>query len=230
MSDVLAATHFQARMPDTSAHRRVLAKAAYGDTDVAIGDEVCDVASGVLVRALHEHGVKPIPRSLRLGWPRRAIAEGRIIIVDVLAVSDGIDTNVFTSFTGTRHGDGAEPRPRHDPAFHHRGMSGTHGIASNNTHAVMPDTAPGSMIATRLYEGRMAVNSFALSDIAAFYTIADTRDEPIIDCTGAARGLWSSGAMHAPALAAGTDLNYDLDHARPLFSTARLDLKPRGRD
>lgn len=230
MSDVLDAAHFQARMTDTAAHRRALAKAAYGDTDVAIGDEVCDAATGVLVHVLREHGVQPIPRTTRLGWPRVAIAEGRTIIVDVLAVNDGADTNVFTSLTTTRHGDGVELRPRHDPAFHHRGVSGTRGIATNNTHAVMPDTAAGSMLAVRLYEGRVAVNSFALSDIAAFYTVTDTKDEPIIDCTGAARGTWSSAVMHAPALAAGTDLNYDLDHARPLFTTARLDTKPRDLD
>jgi len=227
---MLDAAHFQARMADTAAHRRALAKAAYGDTDVSIGDEVCDAATGVLVRALHDHGVRPIPRTLRLGWPRVAIAEGRTIIVDVLAVTDGTDTNVFTTFTGTRHGDGAEPRPRHDPAFRHRGMSGTRGIASNNTHAVMPNTTAGSMLAVRLYEGRVAVDSFALSDIAAFYTVTDTRDEPIIDCTGAARGTWSSGVMHAPALRVGADLNYDLDHARPLFTTARINPKPRHLD
>lgn len=227
MSDVLDAAHFQARMADTAAHRRALAKAAYGDTDVAIGDEVCDAATRVLVRALHEHGVRPIPRTVRLGWPRVAIAEGRTIIVDVLAVTNGTDTNVFTTFTGTRHGDGAEPRPRHDPAFRHRGMSGTRGIASNNTNDILPGRM-FSMLDVHLYEGRVAVDSFALSDIAAFYTVTDTRDEPIIDCTGAARGTWSSGVMHAPALRAGADLNYDLDHARPLFTTARL--VPKGWD
>lgn len=227
---MLDAAHFQARMTDTAAHRRALAKAAYGDTDVTIGDEVCDTATGVLVHVLREHGVQPIPRSTRLGWPRRAVDGGRTIIVDVLAVTDGESTNVFTSFTTTQHDDGTEPRPRHDPAFYHRGVYGTRGIATNNTHAAMPDTAAGSMLAVRLYEGRVAVNSFALSDIAAFYTITDTDDEPIINCAGATRTTWSSAVMHAPALAVGTDLNYDLDHARPLFTTALLDLKPRHRD
>ena len=226
---MLDAAHFQARMPDTAAHRRALAKAAYGDTDVTIGDEVCDTATGVLVHVLHEHGVQPIPRTVRLGWPRVAIAEGRTIIVDVLAVTDGDATNVFTTFTGTRHGDGAEPRPRHDPAFRHRGVSSARGIAANNTNDILPEGTV-SMLDVRLYEGRVAVDSFALSDIAAFYTVTDTKDEPIIDCTGAARGTWSSGVMHAPALAAGTDLNYDIDHARPLFTTARLDTKPRDLD
>ena len=94
----------------------------------------------------------------------------------------------------------------------------------------MPNTTAGSMLAVRLYEGRVAVNSFALSDIAAFYNVTDIRDEPIIDCTGASRAMWSSAVMHAPALDAGTDLNYDLDHARPLFTTARLEPKPRHLD
>ena len=227
---MLDAAHFQARIADTAAHRRALAKAAYGDTDVAIGDEVCDAATGVLVHVLHEHSVRPIPRSTRLGWPRRALDGGRTLIVDVLAVTDGADTNVFTSFTTTRHGDGIERRPRHDPAFCHQGTSTNRCITSNNTHAVMPNTTAGSMLAVQLYEGRMAVNSFALSDIAAFYTVTDTKDEPIIDCTGASRAMWSSAVMHAPALRAGTDLNYDLDHARPLFTTARLDTKPRDLD
>ena len=234
MSDVLDAAHFQARMADTAARRRALAKAAYGDTDVAIGDEVCDTATGVLVHVLHEHSVRPIPRSLRLGWPRRAIDGGRTLIVDVLAVSDGAAVNVHTSITSTRQRTETVtvtgPWPAHDPEFRHQGTTTNRCITSNNTPTACPARTAGSMLDVVLYQGRFAHDSFALSDVAAFYAVTDTRDEPIIDCTGAARGTWSSAALGAPALAAGTDLNYDLDHARPLFTTARLDTKPRDLD
>lgn len=231
---MLDAAHFQARMTDTAAHRRALAKAAYGDTDVAIGDEVCDAATGVLVHVLREHGVQPIPRTTRLGWPRRAIDGGRTLIVDVLAISDGAAVNVHTSITSTRQRTETftvtGPWPAHDPEFRHQGTSTNRCITSNNTPTACPDRTAGSMLDVVLYQGRFAHDSFAISDIAAFYTVTDTKDEPIIDCTGATRATWSSVALGAPALAAGADLNYDLDHARPLFTTARLNPKPRHLD
>lgn len=219
----LHATHVQARMDDTAQHRRALAKAAYGDTDVAIGGDVCDAATAVLSRAVHEHGVRPIPRTLRLGWPRRAIAEGRTLILDVLAITDGSTVNVHTSIRGTRNSEpGTVLCARHDPEFRHRGTTFNRIIVSNNTPTACPDRTAGSMLDVVLYEGQVATDVFALSDIAAFYVVTNTKDEPLVDCAGARRAPWSSIALHAPAMAVGTDLNYDLDHTRPLFTTARL--------
>lgn len=115
------------------------------------------------------------------------------------------------------------------PVYPFASFAGCTGV-SKRSAGISPVTEPvayGSHFGT--FQGGPSTQDRALSGYL-LGDITDTRDEPIIDCTGAARGLWSSGAMHAPALAAGTDLNYDLDHARPLFTTARLDLKPRGRD
>lgn len=219
----LHATHVQARMDDTAQHRRALAKAAYGDTDVAIGEDVCDAATAVLSRAVHEHGVRPIPRTLRLGWPRRAIAGGRTLIVDVLAVADGESVNVHTSIRGTRNSEpGTVLCAHHDPEFRHRGTTFNRIIVSNNTPAACPDRTAGSMLDVVLYEGQVATDVFALSDIASFYSVTDTNDEPLIACPGARRTTWSSSGLHAAAMSEGTDLNYDLVHAWPRYATARL--------
>lgn len=222
----LHATHVQARMDDTAQHRRALAKAAHGDTDVAIGDDICDAATAVLVCAVHQHAVRPIPRTLRLGWPRRAIAQGRTLIVDVLAITDGSTVNVHTAIVSTRQrtetSTGTGPWPAHDPEFRHRGTTFNRIIVSNNTPTACPDRTAGSMLDVVLYQGRVAHDSFALSDIASFYSVTNTKDEPLIACPGARRAPWSSIALHAPAMAVGTDLNYDLVHAWPRYATARL--------
>lgn len=222
----LHATHVQARMDDTEQHRRALAKAAYGDTDVAIGDDICDAATAVLSRAVHQHAVRPIPRTLRLGWPRRAIAQGRTLIVDVLAISDGESVNAHTSIVSTRQrtetSTGTGPWPAHDPEFRHRGTTFNRIIVSNNTPTACPDRTAGSMLDVVLYEGQVATDVFALSDIASFYSVTNTKDEPLVDCAGARRTTWSSSGLHAAAMSEGTDLNYDLDHTRPLYTTARL--------
>lgn len=218
-------------MADTARHRRALAKAVYGDTDVAIGDVICDAATAMIVCAVHDHAVRPIPRTLRLGWPRRAIAGGRALIVDVLAISDGESVNVHTSIASTRQrtetstGTGTGPWPAHDPEFRHQGTSTNLCLTSNNTPTACPGLTAGSMLDVVLYQGRVAHDSFALSDVAAFYTVTDTKDEPLIACAGARRAMWSSDALGAPALVAGADLNYDLDHARPLYATALLEPK-----
>ena len=213
-------------MDDTAQHRRALAKAAYGDTDVAIGDDICDAATAVLMCAVHQHAVRPIPRTLRLGWPRRAIAQGRTLIVDVLAITDGSTVNVHTSIVSTRQrtetSTGTVSWPAHDPEFRHQGTSTNRCLTSNNTPSACPDRTAGSMLDVVLYQGRVAHDSFALSDIASFYSVTDTNDEPLVACPGARRTTWSSSGLHAPAMAVGTDLNYDLDHTRPLFTTARL--------
>lgn len=213
-------------MDDTAQHRRALAKAAYGDTDVAIGDVICDAATAVLVCAVHQHAVRPIPRTLRLGWPRRAIAQGRTLIVDVLAITDGSTVNVHTSIVSTRQrtetSTGTVSWPAHDPEFRHRGTSTNRCLTSNNTPAACPDRTAGSMLDVVLYEGQVATDVFALSDIAAFYVVTNTKDEPLIACPGARRTTWSASGLHAAAMSEGTDLNYDLVHAWPRYATARL--------
>lgn len=217
-------------MDDTAQHRRAIAKAAYGDTDVAIGDDICDAATAVLVCAVHQHDVRPIPRTLRLGWPRRAIAQGRTLIVDVLAITDGSTVNVHTSIVSTRQrtetSTGTVSWPAHDPEFRHRGTTFNRIIVSNNTPAACPDRTAGSMLDVVLYEGQVATDVFALSDIAAFYSVTNTKDEPLIACPGARRTTWSSSGLHAAAMSEGTDLNYDLVHAWPRYATARLDPRP----
>lgn len=216
-------------MADTAQHRRALAKATYGDTDVSIGNEVCDAAAALLSRAVHDHGVRPIPRTTRLGWPRRAIAGGRTLIVDVLAVTDGEAVNVHTSIAGLRQrtetSTGTGPWPAHDPEFRHQGTTTNRVIVSNNTPTACPVRSVGSMLDVYLYESRVAVDSFALSDIDEFYHSTDTQDEPLIACDGARRTAWAAAGLHAAAVPAGTDLNYDLDHARPIYATALLEPK-----
>lgn len=216
-------------MDDTAQHRRALAKAAYGDTDVAIGDDICDAATAVLVCAVHQHAVRPIPRTLRLGWPRRAIAQGRTLIVDVLAITDGATVNVHTSIVSTRQrtetSTGTVSWPAHDPEFRHRSTTFNRIIVSNNTPTACPNRTAGSMLDVVLYQGRVAHDSFALSDIDEFYHSTDTQDEPLVDCAGARRTAWAAAGLHAAAVPAGTDLNYDLDHARPLYATALLEPK-----
>lgn len=227
--ETLSATRYQARMLDDTPTRRMLAKAAYGDTD--FGEVDCAAANDVarlVSTCVHEHGAETIDRTLRLGLPRRKIDRpgDDTLVADVLAVRDGSETvSVFVSVHRLASFASAQDR------FAHRGCGERASMVyTTNTARAVPDAKDGSVVAGPFHRFSPSRTMFAVSTLDRTFGIADACGEvPVIAAAGyeSNTSLWDDGVFASALSAPGKDLDYDMLWGRMQVASARLTRRVR---
>lgn len=211
-------------MLDDTPTRRMLAKAAYGDTDYGEVDYgVADDTARLIAACVHEHGAETINRTLRMGLPRRKIDRpgDDTLVADVLAVRDESDTvNVFVSVHRLASFNYAQDR------FAHRG----HGerasmVYTTNTARVVPDEADGSTVAGPLHRYSPSREMFAIGTLDRTFDIADSQSErPVIAGAGYESNTqpWDDGLFTSALSKPGRHFDYDMLWGHMQVASARL--------
>ena len=210
--ETLLATRYQARMLDDTPTRRMLAKAAYGDTDFGeVGCAPANDAARLISACVHEFDAHTIDRSLRLGLPRRKIDRPGCdtLVADVLAVRDGSETvSVFVSVHRLASFNAAQDR------FAHRGCGERASLVyTTNTARVVPDALDGSVLAGPHHRFSPSQKMFAVSTLDRTFDIADARDEaPVIADAGYEYNTqaWGDEVFTSALSKPGEDLDYDV--------------------
>ena len=222
--ETLLATRYQARMLDDTPTRRMLAKAAYGDTDFGeVGCAPANDAARLISACVHEFGAHTIDRSLRLGLPRRKIDRPGCdtLVVDVLAVRDGSDTvSVFVSVHRLASFNSAQDRFAHRGCGEHASM-----VYTTNTARVVPDALDGSVLAGPFHRFSPSRMGFAVSTLDRTFDIADARDEaPVIADAGYESNTqaWGDEVFTSALSKPGKHLDYDMLWDRTQVASARL--------
>lgn len=215
-------------MLDDAATRRMLVKAAYGDTDV--GEVACATANDtarLIASCVHEFGAETIDRSLRLGLPRRKIYRpgDDTLVADMLAVRDVSSTvSVFVSVHRLSSFNVAQDR------FVHRGHGDRACMAySTDTARVVPDDKDGSVVAGPYHRFSPSREMFAIATLDRTFDIADARGEvPVIVGAGyeSNTAVWDAEMFTSSLSRAGRCLDYDLLWQGMQVASARL--TPRG--
>lgn len=229
--ETLLVTRYQARMPDNTPTRRMLAKAAYGDTDFGEVDHPsASDAARLIAACVRVHGAEPISRSLRMGLPRRKIDRpgDDVLVADVLAVRDESDTvSVFVSVHRLASFNYAQDR------FAHRGQGERASMVhTSNAASVVPSEKDGSVLVDRWHRyidpyDRMM---FSVAALDRTFDIADARSEtPVITDAGYESNtqVWDDEVFTSALAREGADLDYDVMWRRMQVASARLTRRER---
>ena len=227
--ETLFATRYQSRMLDDTPTRRMLAKAAYGDTDFGEVDfaPANDVAR-LVSTCVREHGAETIDRTLRMGLPRRKIDRpgDDTLVADVLAVRDEQDmVSVFVSVHRLASFNSAQDR------FAHRGCGERASMAyTTNTARVVPDAKDGSVVAGTFHRYAPSRAMFAIGTLDRTFDIADAHDEaPVIAAAGYESNTksWDDKVFTSALSKPGKHFDYDMLWGRTQVASAWLTRRER---
>lgn len=225
--ETLLVTRYQARMPDSTPTRRMLAKAAYGDTDFGeVEHPSASDAARLIAACVRVHGAEPISRSLRMGLPRRKIHRtgDDVLVANVLAARSECGTvSVFVTVDRLA----ASINVVQD-RFVHRGQGERASMVhTSNAASVMPSEKDGSVLADRWHRyidpyDRMM---FSVATLDRTFDIADARSEtPVIADAGYESNaqVWDDEVFTSALAREGADLDYDVMWRRMQVASAWL--------
>lgn len=216
-------------MLDDTPTRRMLAKAAYGDTDFGeVGCAPANDAARLIASCVHEFDALTIDRSLRLGLPRRKIDRpgDDSLVADVLAVRDGSETvSVFVSVHRLASFSSARDR------FAHRGCGERMGMAySTNTPRLVPDDKDGSVVAGPFHRYSPSRYMFSIGTMDRTFDIADAHGEqPVIAGAGyeCNTKAWDDKVFTSALSKPGKHFDYDMLWGRTQVASAWLTRRER---
>ena len=227
--ETLFATRYQSRMLDDTPTRRMLAKAAYGDTDFGeVGCAPANDAARLIASCVHEFDALTIDRSLRLGLPRRKIDRPGCdtLVADVLAVRDEQDVvSVFVSVHRLASYNTAQDRFAHRGCGEHTNM-----VYTTNTARVVPGEKDGSVMAGPMHRYLAGNNMFAIGTLDRTFDIADAHDEaPLVAADGYESNTksWDDRVFTSALSKPGKHFDYDMLWGRTQVASAWLTRRER---